>query len=195
MFHHKKTQEQLAPWAPTSVPTMQELITAYRIPSKDLDETPASHLQRLSALLGDETYIQQYGFKSRMSQVGFMCFVKPALILSFHAHAIVGWCRFKHDCVAGFRQSRIVYQGEIPDFALDRLETAIATGAENFTIHSMQPFPVGAIKLMPLDPILVGWSTNPHLYISANGDMTIDDTSAQAVILAIWDKEKELEVI
>ena len=100
------------------------------------------------------------------------------------------------------RNSVIRYAGDIPDFALDRLEQAravdVAVSRGPSTIHSNMPLPVRAERLIQIDPVLVLW----HWHAGSNGnwlDVTKEAvykkggwSNTLGVVVAMWDMDKEL---
>ncbi|KKK84220.1 hypothetical protein LCGC14_2785520, partial [marine sediment metagenome] len=89
--------------------------------------------------------------------------------------------------------SALVYAGDFPDFALDRLEVALKCGVQTITIHSTQPLPVRREPLPKMEPVLLGWASDQISFTQEKG--RVKAPSALGVVIAAWDLDKELEVL
>ena len=112
----------------------------------------------------------------------------------------------------------LLYSGDIPDFSLNNIERfdSINPHAAIFTIHSNEPLPITKLKpkitsmreiLFGVDPVVLGWLNHPS--ITFKGDRSILDSLKHsfrmygkkyldfhnAFIVAIWDNDKELEIV
>ena len=85
----------------------------------------------------------------------------------------------------------VVYVGDIPDFALDRIMAAEQVGLKYFTIHSNSPLPVRYMTIC--DPVLVGWTSRPYFGRSRVG-WESQHAWAGGVVIAVWDNDRELEI-
>jgi hypothetical protein len=84
--------------------------------------------------------------------------------------------------------SYVRYVGDIPEFALDRIEQILAKDNKiGFTIHSNQPLPV---KLVKIDPVLIAWTNCPGIYTDLNDKTSIG--VGIGIVVAIWDMDKEI---
>jgi hypothetical protein len=88
----------------------------------------------------------------------------------------------------------VIYAGDMPEFALDNLTKAKEAGISIFTVHSMMPLPITFERVLPqIDPVLLGWMENPQIDWTSKRTKILP--GLQAVVIAIWDKDKELEVL
>lgn len=93
--------------------------------------------------------------------------------------------------------SVIKYVGDIPNFAIDRIRIAKDCGLKYFTIHSCKPLPIEEI-FQQVDPVLVGWWSNPKIILEdtfLGKRFSEMDKVATGVIVAIWDMEKEIQIL
>jgi hypothetical protein len=92
-----------------------------------------------------------------------------------------------NDCVWVGRRS-IHYSDDIPDWALDNINTLKKAGFNYFTIHSNEPFEVNSVYHSPklLDPVVLAWKNTVEIKYTSNG-ITVSD-SAPPVLAAIWNE-------
>jgi len=140
--------------------------------------------------------------------LGYKTLVKFKYAAAFHSD---------NRCAAGTNYHKVIYKGDVPDFVLDRIDQLelisssnpdIFIGQWGFVILSMQPLPNEERNLKPIDPIMVGFmnSHERHSFIGSERDdpqkrlhVWVDDNhkkeDSSAVVVGIWDKEKEMELL
>jgi hypothetical protein len=159
----------------------------------------AAHKFRVRKFTGLPDYEFPQTMLEELRMAGFRWIVGTDFIRRFSYHAALGQDIQWHDHRVYEKQGRVrqalVYYGDIPDFALDRVEKAQTIGISNFTIHSILPMP---IKFLQIDPVLVGWPAMPSIEVLKKGKrnsklrFTIEDITG--VVIAVWDANRELEV-
>lgn len=87
---------------------------------------------------------------------------------------------------------RVQYRGDLPEFALDRLETARNLGLKHFTVHSNEPLPVELLR--KTDPVLIGWPATPLIRVLENRNCELSVLGLRGVVLAAWDFDKEIAI-
>ena len=129
-------------------------------------------IARLAAIRNNKMEVLSDEVKDLACKCGFVRTISPEILAK---------AGFKHSAnVRGYairssmQEYPIDYVGDIPDFAIDRIEIAIKLGMSYITIHSPQPFERHD------DPVLVGWFDSPL---------------TAGIILAIWDSDLELEAL
>jgi len=81
----------------------------------------------------------------------------------------------------------VLYKGNIPDFAADRIEKASKVGMTMLTIHSNDRLPMSVFG--SVNAVIVGWSVHPCIHIDPNTrkviivDRIFDTTG---VVVAAW---------
>src|SRR3990167_1025380 len=150
---------------------------------------PTEHVLRLQQLTGISRTqnTKQVGAITLAQEKGFTLWVDEAMTLQF---------RYCANVVTRPINARF-YKGDMPRFALDRLEGALRVmrGTEQdpiVTIHSNEPMPVAEIDLRPIDPVMVAWLTHPH--IVRVGTYCVPTTPAIGFVIAMWDMDKELSL-
>ena len=82
-----------------------------------------------------------------------------------------------------------VYTGDLPDWVIDRIETALSLSIEFITIHSNTPLPETA-RPVEQDPLVIGWFSNGCIT-----DYNVENNSfggkwvshvQDGVVLAFW---------
>ena len=170
---------------------------AYRIDENLLIRV--AHKRRVRKFAGLPDYEIPPSMLQELNNAGFTWLVDTAFIRKFCYHAAVGQDYQWHDHRVFVKQGRIrqaiVYVGDIPDFALDRVEIARETGINNFTIHSMLPLPV---SFLITDPVLVGWPALPSIEIHNDGkhkqELSFAVEEVKGIVIAVWDASRELEI-
>ncbi len=195
------------------------------------------HLKRLSTLtsirpLTYEEYYRksaEYSITKPYIEAGFRFFITGKSIVKFPYSASLG----KENTylidnkknkevtttnVHGEKYEKILYAGDIPEFALDRLELfnkvwdsiyniplvnsniVHYTRSPAITIHSMSPLPIitERVKIRDIpkvDPVLVGWLKDPRLvFDKGKTQLWGEDSQSLGIVLAVWDNDKELEI-
>lgn len=157
------------------------------------------HAHRLQEYIGEdrENPISYISPKTRqgLKQQNFRVFVGKEFVMKFRyvAQLNVG----KGGVVSENKElhylTQVNYIGDIPEFALDRIDIAERLGLGSFTIHSMKPLKVA--RMSQLDPVLVAWQNSPSILVSNNGEVKECSDYCLGVILAVWDIEKEIEIL
>jgi hypothetical protein len=130
---------------------------------------------------------------------GFVWIVDASFVKKFCYHAAVGPDLQWHDHRIYIKQGRfrqaVIYAGDIPDFALERIDQVNKIGISNFTIHSMQPLPVNFVLT---DPVLIGWPAMPSIEITnygkGNQKLNFHVEDITGIVIAAWDTDRELEI-
>jgi hypothetical protein len=191
------------PQEPSNKPVISQktIATVKEFASKIDDKliSGATHRLRVRKFAGLPDYEFPPVMLQELRAAGFVWLVGANFIRRFPYHAALGPDMQWHDHRVFIRQRRIrkalLYQGDIPEFALDRVEKAQNLGISNFTIHSMLPLPV---KFILTDPVLIGWPAMPSIEIIRYGkpnqklSFTIEDITG--IVIAIWDANHELEI-
>lgn len=146
---------------------------------KTCQVSPNHKPDKLAEFLGWEK--EPANDSEKVMALGFRLFVDRMEVLrKFLYHAgIRGSYTLEDNHFLDTESYKVVdYTGHIPAFAIKNTErlTAIMPQME-FTIHSMQPLPVEKRRVQ-VDPVMVGWLS--------------DDVG---VVVAIWDGDKEIEVL
>jgi hypothetical protein len=148
-----------------------------------------THLSKIQTLKQFE--LECMWNKQKLINAGFRAFIKSDWINNFKYHAQV----YSH---SNSSLLDTVYVGDIPEFVLDKALIAKECGLKFITIHSNYPLPT---EFIHCDPVLIGWNnyiktrdgfirTNKHgqLYTPAISNI-------EGVILAVWDYDKESEIL
>ena len=150
------------------------------------DTAGSQHTLRLLSLL-EKTYTSIERWKLQLAEQGFVWIITTKYILNLKYHVNIRGSGIKY-----YSDTQAIrYVGDIPDFALNRAESAIRLGIEVITLHSMNPLPVERIHI---DPVMVGWIQDPKIHTDISGRFFSYDMKAEGIVLAIWDNEKELEL-
>jgi hypothetical protein len=203
MFWQKRTirSERLQP--PSVNPsTSQKTVATLREYASIIDNNLISsitHRYRARKFEGLPDYEFPAVMLEELRTAGFVWLVGADFIRQFPYHATLGQDIQWHDHRVFIKQGRLrkalVYQGDVPEFALDRVEKAQNLGISDFTIHSMLPLPV---KFILTDPVLVGWPAMPMIEVIRYGktgqklNFTVKDITG--VVIAVWDSNHELEI-
>jgi hypothetical protein len=91
-------------------------------------------------------------------------------------------------------RSKILYDGDLPDSVLDKAAIALECGINHLTVHSNQPFPV-KLEAVRHDPVLIGWQQPPIIEVNTRGCVCTSGKNYHGVVIAIWDAEKEIDVL
>lgn len=200
LSHNRLTPQQESMDSPTN--SSQNTITTIKEFASRIDDrviTSTVHTQRVKRFSG----LPDFGIPPVMLQdlhnAGFIWMVNASFVNRFHYHAAVGPDIQWHDCRIFVKQGRlkrsIVYAGDIPDFALDRIEQVTKIGISNFTIHSMQPLPVNFVLT---DPVLIGWPAMPYIEIincgKSNQKLNFHIEDITGIVIAAWDTNHEFEI-
>ncbi len=145
----------------------------------------ASHTIKLLSFLEKEGRKSIERWKLEIAEHDLIWYITAKAISKFkyHVNLIGGAITFYGDGVR--------YVGDLPDFALDRAELALSLGIEMITLHSMLPLP---IKRVHIDPVMIGWLQHPAFFMHVDNRPHSCNDSAEGVVLAIWNNEKEFEL-
>ncbi len=139
--------------------------------------------------------------RNKLTQSGFQVFVDASFIRQFKYHATVKGSAMVHNG-SSILDEQIVYAGDFPDTTLDKIETAISCGIQDFSIHSMQPFP---IEFQQCDPVLIGWAKAFHILlprlhlfseerrVETRYMWSSTGNNIQGVIISAWYNDMEYE--
>lgn len=155
------------------------------------------HRQRISELTGNHSYVQSVVDPELIrvcKELGLVWWVGDRFVSSFLYAATV--CRFGVEWPVENRYGGLVtYIGDIPEFALDRIETVKQLGFKYVTIHSNQPLPVTVMHVC--DPVLVAWKSNPGIQLpSGLGRKLLKDRplcrhNGYGLVIAAWGEDLE----
>ena len=197
--------------------TMQEVAGIKAIPSTVeiarsnlINEIPlvtvSDHIRNLaqynseaSALVETEEVTKQLIVKRQFFiDNGFNYIVSPKIISSFKFHAgVKQGIRISRD-----NRTSVSYVGDIPEFAIERLNkfdklfaydwrVRMFTPEYILTIHSNQEMP---IKIIPIDPILIGWVKARSYFFQERLDQIQNAQDILGIVIGVWDNDKELEL-
>lgn len=201
MFWRRDTIQQIDNLK-THPHTSEQTVIAIRNYASKIDGNLLSrvaHKQRVKKFTGFPDYEIPPGMLQKLYNAGFIWVIDTDFIRRFRYHAAVGADLQWHDHRVFIKQGRlreaVVYMGDIPDFALERIEIVKRIGINNFTIHSMLPLPVSFILT---DPVLVGWLALPSIEIRNYGkhtqELNFSVADISGIVIAAWDTDHELEV-
>jgi hypothetical protein len=152
-----------------------DIINASKINYVDLldkDRTPEEeHLRKyLHTLKRREAEDNKAEFDVRFidwaKKAGFNLFVSPDVVSQFKYAALVCDLSSPRDSYVIDGGREVIYVGDIPDFALDRIKKAHEATCETlFTIHSNQELPVKYQAFVYRDPVIILWNTNSRVSI------------------------------
>jgi hypothetical protein len=150
----------------------------------------------------------------RMRVAGFPYAVRGSIVQKFEVTAGVNY---------GFHNGYygITYCGDIPEFALDRLEKFYASLVVKATFHAGEilpwgspatkemviahiPFvtihsndkdlPIKTFDMRKVDPVLIGWPKRTFMSIGDAQQAIWLDNKEIGFVIAVWDNDKELEL-
>ena len=193
---------------PIQAQTIQELLTHHA--SCVIDNSHAirrRHLERVANIQGQSFTALSDDMLQQLRQHNFAWVVPSAFALRFRYHASIRQAKPENDAdtpvtmAIPYGIARIQYAGDIPDFALNNIETAISCGLQYFTVHSMEPFP-GNVSASYTDPVVLGWNECPSILLRYAYEFDKPGSqhysyrsNIEAVVIAVWDREGEMEVI
>ncbi len=125
--------------------------------------------------------------KARLA--GFHLWVRGDIVSRFKYAAALG-C--SDAIVREDWKTEIQYVGDIPDFAVKRIQKARQL-SRWLTIHSNQPMPIKRLQRMP-DPIVIAWFRYPEITMRSvyTNSVKVTYPDALGFVVAMWDMEKEL---
>lgn len=170
------------------------------------------HLREVQKLTGK---VKGFTYKETqlLAENNYRWFLKYETLIKFRYAAA-----FHSDdrCAAGTDYHKVIYKGDVPDFILDRIDQLeqlasshpdIFIGLWGFVVLSMQPLPNEERELKPIDPIMVGFmnSHERNSFIGCKRDdpqkklhVWVDENhkkeESTALVVGIWDGEKEIEI-
>lgn len=159
----------------------------------------SKHEKRLEKILDREVFHRFAGrrhsvWAQKMQTLGFRIVVDTDWVLRFKFHGdIFGRCVYE---ARGSKRVYYQYNGDIPEFALDKLEEFLRlTGNHDLvSIHSMEPLPVKLVRVLPvIDPVMIGWAETPRIVHRQSGWEAL--SNPLGVIIAAWDEYKETMVV
>lgn len=162
------------------------------------------HLGRLAPVLGINYLSISEESRRKLLEKGLVWIVGEKFVRKFrYAAGLDGGVYFEpfeHQLYPSSHPLRKVnYVGDIPEFALDNRLVALDCGLTHFTIHSCKPLPT-ALVFEKVDPVMIGWFTNPrirlmdHEWLFGRFIHHMNKT-VRGIVVAIWDKDKELGVL
>lgn len=161
------------------------------------------HSARVAQVIGVEDRTIPSSVREKLYDSDFVWMVEEVFVRKFkHAASIQRGVVFESDDHKNYPSlypiKSIRYVGDLPDFVMDRMKTAEGCGLSFFTVHSTNPLPVEVV-FEKVDPVMIGWYHNPGIVFMGNlwGQKRFHHMSptAQGVVVAIWDKDKELDII
>ena len=130
-------------------------------------ENQIAHIARLSAVIDSKAETLPENLVKLAENSGLIWSVSIEQMKKyFNYHANV-----RGFAIRSFTEIPIQYNGDIPDFALERAELGINLGMKYITLHSIMPVIV--------DPVMVGWFNFPL---------------KMGFVLAIWQNGKEVKL-
>lgn len=196
MFGRKPTQVNPEPESkvqePEPVMSVAEIIATEERPVVEYRDL--IHLKRLLELNPNNLAAKLEVWKTSMKNEGFTWLVERPFIQRFgHAAVVTGE-------VGVYRSNwynKVLYAGDIPDFALDRIDSA-KKHSPFITIHSNEALSIREVILT--DPIVIAWNDNPLIIFRddrqeigswANSD-GYRESLIRGFVIAAWDLDKEL---
>jgi len=159
------------------------------------------HLNRLQNLYNDDRQFIENGYLELSSnllslQEEFGILVPAIILTAFKYHGVIRSNAEKG--VITTKGQQVVYTGDIPDFAIERIGKAIASGLPYITIHSNQRLPVKlnspsistsfrVFLSSLLDPVVMGWLKSPQIVLGAfSGKIKGLNAADIGVVIAMW---------
>ncbi len=141
----------------------------------------------------DDTGTIDVYFIERARKKGFKLFVKPDVVKQFmyaatvYATTTIPVVHAKPD---PYNYKSVIYVGDIPDFALDKIiDAQNAKIGQYISIHSNQELPVKYEKYTYRDPVIIAWNSNPEImrrdyeWLYSKKDVTV------GCVIAMWGEE------
>lgn len=196
--HQRNAQQEVVDKLVQPVKSTATLVKELGYQLTDTHIQRLEHLKKLRQVTGSYSRALSAEALQKYVDAGFRWFVGADFVRQFRYHAEVfsasawNFLSVVEQIEKGrFSGRRVIYVGDIPDFALDNLLKVKELGLACATIHSMQPMPV---ELVLTDPVVIGWMTNPHITVSPD-IVSFLFPDATGIVLAMWDGEKEIEVL
>jgi len=161
------------------------------------------HRERVARVIGTPNNILPLEIRENLYDKNILWVVDQNFIEKFRHAACIGrgvdFEPSEHEEYPLSNPIRTVrYVGDLPDFVMDRMQTARECGLRFFTIHSAQPLPISE-AFEKVDPVMVGWYNDPGIIFMNNfweqRRFHHMDPTAQGVVIAIWDRDKELDIL
>lgn len=171
-----------------------ELVRSTAVPIENLT-SEIEHIVRVQKVIGKKFLA---GFTpekfNALNSKGIRLVVKTSDVVKFKYHALL-WADTKASggTIRETQYGHIQYIGDLPNFALDRIEVARQNGLVFGTIHSNFPLPTEFISAKKTDPVVIGWCEFPDICI--NRDIVTSFREILGVVIAMWDMDKELEYL
>lgn len=166
--------------------------------SVDAVEKEHIHLARRKAVLGwikyDTSSNEAKDLVSVAKQAGLTLMVTSVLAKLKYVAAISSDSAILRDDhpVQNLWSERIWYNGDLPDFAIERVEFGQKLKLPFITIHSNERMPV---RMEPMaDPVIIGWLSNPGIKLSSSGEINRWVGGIYGFVLAMWDMDKEIQI-
>jgi hypothetical protein len=180
-----------------TIPTPQLVKEVSTIIINYEEDRQLEHDYNLAQVIGQDrdNPIGYWGsLREKLFDLGFMWVVKSDFVAKFKYAAQVGDDGDVYENPEFRYVSTIRYIGDMPDYAIERYNVARKSKLfDCFTVHSNEPLLVGRQTL--LDPVLIGWADPPAIRVNKGAEFQQCSKKCVGVVIAIWDKEKELEVI
>lgn len=176
-----------------------------------VDQAEAKHRARVAAAFGVQVSTERLSpvANAALTEAKLTLLVKPSVVAAFKYAAQVGpWNLSRSFGVMTENDESVLYGGDIPEFALDRLDALRRIGPDwPLTIHSNLPLPVQVSEALPrVDPVLIAWPHLPRrITVDRSGRLLRDtgfgkrdewlrdnDPGGAGIVVAMWDMDKEV---
>jgi hypothetical protein len=126
-------------------------------------------------------------FITRARKAGFTLFVRPDVIAQFRYAAII-YSIHSHQVNDG--ENDIIYVGDIPDFALDRiLEAQNKKLRSTITIHSNQELAVKYEPYIYRDPVVIAWNYAADIRKEKGIWQCTNKNTNAGCVIAMWGED------
>ena len=132
----------------------------------------------------------------------FIWDVDPSFATKFRYVAQIGdkiSCVFKNNDTILSNSDMVLYQGDIPEFALDKMDVYRTMYKCCFTIHSNLPLPIQETSMEKSARIIISWygelpifRVNPDAF---NLIIPIEKKAAKGLVIAAWDGDREIDLV
>lgn len=153
-----------------------------------------NHRKLIASVLSREDYLSVLEASTKPDELGYLrqkgytWFVGQQFVSRFKYTASM-----RNQSIVRVGNSYVLYRGDVPDFALNRIVEAQQDDFHFLTVHSNRPLPVKKIQMIRLDPVVVAWKRNPDIrYHTFRGWKMHGDT--WGVVIAVWDMDTEIEL-
>lgn len=165
--NHKSVVQEVEAIAESFIPTV-DIINASKVNYVSVMEGNSTieneHLKKYLRILErnspEDGRPFNVSFVEGAKKAGFNLFVNPDVVAGFKYAALVveeGHMKLSH-VIDGIRE--VFYTGDIPEFALERIEKAKKFEGDTFTIHSNQELTVRYEPFIYRDPVIIKWDNS-----------------------------------